>query len=172
MNYFAEYHGKGIVDEHFGTISKRLKECMSIKNILTIKDLINSFSEKEAIRQKDKKVNNDEVVEKSKFYFLEYKREKRSRIIKLEFQNIKNYLSFFMKNKILYASYFTHQEKELYTKLRYEKITKDDIRPTKFSIPNKTNQQLNDMFFMGNNTFELQMSRKAKMAEFGIPMEP
>lgn len=172
MNYFAEYHGKGIVDGHFGTISKWLKECMSTKNILTINDIIESFSEKEILRQMTKKIKDGKEVEKSKFYFLEYKRDKRSKIIKLEFLNIKNYLSFFMKNQILYASYFTHQEKGIYSKIRYEKSIKDDLRPTKMSIPNKINSQINDSFIMGNNTFELQMARKNKMSEFGIPMEP
>lgn len=51
VNFFAEYHGKNIVDGHFGTISKWLKECLTHKEIKTIDGLIASFKDlkKEAI---------------------------------------------------------------------------------------------------------------------------
>lgn len=47
MNFFTEYHGKNIVDGHFGTISQWLEHLMTLKPIKTIDDLPNSFREKE-----------------------------------------------------------------------------------------------------------------------------
>ena len=46
LNYFVEYHGKNIVDSHFGILSKWFKEGESIQYIYTIDELINYFKNK------------------------------------------------------------------------------------------------------------------------------
>ncbi|CAG8808782.1 6489_t:CDS:2, partial [Dentiscutata erythropus] len=46
LNYFTEYHGKSIVDGHFGVLSRWLSEGEATRNIYTIEDLIGFFQEK------------------------------------------------------------------------------------------------------------------------------
>lgn len=174
MNFFTEYHGKSFVDGHFGTVSKWLKECMLVKDIKTINNLIKCFSEKEKERHSKSrnKRNGEEKIGKSNYFFLEYKRTKRNKILKYEFKNIRDYLSFFMKDNLLYVSYFSCKDKKNYQKISYTKKVEDDERPTKLSIPNKSISQVDEEIFISFSTFQLQMARKKKMEVFGKEMEP
>jgi hypothetical protein len=46
INFFAEYHGKNIVDSHFGILSHWFNDGEVVQNIFTINDLINLFQNK------------------------------------------------------------------------------------------------------------------------------
>lgn len=163
MNYFAEYHGKSLVDGHFGLISKWLRESMTTDYINTINDLISCFSNKESLRQeKALEVKTEKNSEQSKFYFLEYKRDLRSLKRSYIFENSKHYLSFFMHNKNLYASYFTYLRPDNYIKVNYKKTTEKDIRPTKRGF-SKSNLKVNSKIFVGPRVLSVQNLRATYM---------
>ena len=72
MNFFTEYHGKSLVDGHFGTLTRWLNEAILEKNIKSIKDLIESFREKENNRQSNFRANKYRKISKQnyKYFFL------------------------------------------------------------------------------------------------------
>lgn len=170
MNYFTEYHGKNIVDGHFGTISQWLTRLLTLKEIKTIDVLIESFIEKEKERLESNSLMKQ--TQNSKYYFLQYTREKRNKIIKYEFKNIRNFLSFYMDNNILYSSIFSHKNLEKYKKLEYKRVIEDDKRKTKHSIIDRKAKVINDEEYIGSINYDLQMLQNTQIKSFGIAMEP
>lgn len=164
MNYFAEYHGKSLVDGHFGLITKWLKECMTTNYINTIDDLKTCFSKKEIIRQEMAKYAKSETnSDQSKFYFLEYKREARNAKKSYIFENSKHYLSFFIHNKKLYASYFTYLHPQNYINIIFKKTTQKDERPTKRGFSKSNIKTINSKNFVGPRVLSIQKLRSIYM---------
>lgn len=164
MNYFAEYHGKSCVDSHFGIISQWLKETMYHVDIKNISDLIREFTKKEVLRQKYKPDNTTI----SNFYFLEYKRNRRNMKEFYEFENVKHYLSFFMFQNELYASYFTFFKPENYMKINYSKESISDLRPTKMSFDFSEDKEKIIKSAIGTRTKSLQERREKIFKKLNI----
>lgn len=106
------------------------------------------------------------------FFPLEYKREKRNKILKYEFKDIINYLCFYMENDVLYASYFSHNSKRKFYRVSYELTIEDDKRKTKLAKNIPETSQSQDEIFMGSASFDLQMICNKQMSFYGIEMEP
>ena len=58
INYFTEYHGKSIVDGHFGVLSRWFNECEAIQNITNLDDLLQAFHQK--VNQTNTQINFEE----------------------------------------------------------------------------------------------------------------
>lgn len=164
LNYFAEYHGKSIVDGHFGLISQWLKEAMYYSDIKTISDLIKEFSKKDESRHKYNPKN--EIL--PKFFFLEYKRKIRNVKEFYSFENVKYYLSFFMFENELYASYFTFFRPENYIKIDFKKEIEVDLRPTKMSHDFSKEKMNNIKTAVGSRIKSIQEKRKHFIKKLNI----
>lgn len=175
LNYFAEYHGKSIVDGHFGVLSRWLKDITSLKFVNEIPELIHEFSEKEKIRQEEarEKLTENSLYSQSKFYFLTYNRKNRSKKRTYEMENMKNYLSFFISENELYKSYFSYLSSENYTRIRFNKKEIKDERPTKRSYLQEDYKNKNtENDFIGKKSYTIQQSCKRFMDKYPIEMEP
>lgn len=131
-NYFGEYHGKSIVDGHFGRLSQNFEEIESIIKIQNIEHLKCLYQQKELER-----INNNLIKSKkddfSRNYFHIYKSPKRDFINQLCIKDIKKYLSFRFFNKELFVSLTTSQNLDKYQKIPFKFKTIDDIREDKFT---------------------------------------
>lgn len=54
FNWFCEYHGKSLVDGHFGVLSRALKDLENKTTIKTIKDLKEAFQTQEEFCQESR----------------------------------------------------------------------------------------------------------------------
>ena len=66
-NFFGEYHGKNIVDGHFGKLSRWKKEFELYRRIDSIDNLITLYKTKEVLRTRSNDSNNN-----GKKYFLKF----------------------------------------------------------------------------------------------------
>ena len=97
LNFFAEYHGKSIVDGFFGRLSQLFQKIDYRYSINTIEEFKEAFN-KEAIENNWKDV-----------YFRVYHRESRDKPInKINMKKIKSYLSYLFQNNKCYYSYLTN----------------------------------------------------------------
>ena len=125
LNYFAEYHGKSIVDGFFGRLSKLFKR---IDYQYSIKD-VEEFKE---VFEEEAQENNWENV-----YFRVYQRKSRGKTInKIGLKNIKLYLSYYFLNGMGHYGYITNGDGS-YFKLDADDTTGIDERTTKL-MPNRT----------------------------------
>lgn len=130
MNYFTEYHGKNMVDGHFGVLTSWLKDGENTNEIKNIDQLINFFQEKTK--------RDDQKYEFIKFYTGE--REKNFK--KLVFKGYKNFLSYKgLFDKILYAP-LTSDSEEKYDELSVLYNTVKEKRSTRMSIKRRAYKKL------------------------------
>ena len=97
LNFFAEYHGKSIVDGFFGRLSQLFQKIDYKYSIHSIEQFKEAF-EKESMENNWKNV-----------YFRVYHREGRDKLInKISMKNIKLYLSYLFQNNMCYYSPLTN----------------------------------------------------------------
>ena len=132
-NFFGEYHGKNIVDGHFGRLSQWVKQIELRNRINSITHLYELFKEKENERRRNKYTLNQSEFHSGERYFHIYQPKKRRNIIYLKMENIKNYLSFLFNSDKLYGSYFTSESNDQYKNIFFEQKIKNDQRKDKFA---------------------------------------
>ena len=133
LNFFAEYHGKSVVDGHFGRLSKLFKR-------IDVKYEINSVEEFRDIFELEANENNWKHVS-----FRVYRRNNRSiKINKIDMKNIKLYLSYSFIYGNGYYYYMTHYGH--YFEMDAEEIEEVDIRETKFTPNRDDNQRIRKYF--------------------------
>ena len=133
LNFFAEYHGKSVVDGHFGRLSKLFKR-------IDIKYEINSVEEFRDIFELEANENNWKHAS-----FKVYRRNNRSiKINKIDMKNIKLYLSYSFIYGNGYYYYMTHYGH--YFEMDAEEIEEVDIRETKFTPNRDDNQRIRKYF--------------------------
>ena len=156
LNFFAEYHGKNIVDSHFGVLSKWFSEGEAIQNIHTLEELIDFFRSK--------------IQFSSNILFDIYLcTQPRNNIHKLTMDNFFSYLSFTKFNIKLYASTLSIFNIKNYIEISFKiKITKD-TRKTKYA----PSRQLTNTtpIVMGSRSRQRLLTRIEKTPNFPIPME-
>ena len=97
LNFFAEYHGKSIVDGHFGRLSQIFEKIDYAYSIVTIEQLKEAF-------ENEAKINNWDNL-----YFRIYHRETREKLVnKIGIKNIKLYLSYLFINGGCYYNFLTN----------------------------------------------------------------
>ena len=118
VNYFAEHHGKSIVDGMFGRISEVFKKISIERTISSSIDLKNAF-EDEYVQNNWKNV-----------YFRLYTRKKRPKFInKLNVFKIKTILSYVFNCENSFFSYLTRTD-GTYTPLNVKETVQVEKRST------------------------------------------
>ena len=117
LNYFAEYHGKSIVDGNFGKLQKKYNEEDKVRIIENVKKLKNLFERS--------------FSKNSHFYI--YKEPKRNYIKKIFIKGQKTYSSFFSKNNNMYCCPISTLDTKDYNLINSNLIKEKDERTTKYS---------------------------------------
>ena len=156
LNYFVEYHGKNIVDNHFGILSRWFKEGESIQYIYIIEELINYF------KNKTQNYNN--------YSFEIYSRTKSKKFInKLLINNFCLYLSFTKFNDKLYISTLSTFNINDYKEISFKIKKIQDTRKTKYTI---SKEKTNDTSpIMGDRNKQRLLIRIENTPNYPIPME-
>ena len=157
VNFFTEYHGKNIVDSHFGVLSRWFSEGETIQNIYTLEELINFFQNKTQFSPN--------------ISFEIYSRtQPRNNIHKLIINNFYSYLSFTKFNNKLYTSTLSTFNQIDYKKISFKiKIIKDK-RKTKYP-PSRQISNNNIPIVMGNKSRQKLRIRIENTLNFPISMD-
>lgn len=134
LNFFAENHGKSIVDGFFGRLSVMFKSIDHKYSIKDVEDLKLKFEE-------EVKDNNWERV-----YFRLYTRNERPQHInKIGLKNIRLYLSYYFTNNNGYYSYLSNQNNN-YLRIVEEDTNEVDNRETTLT-PQQNTDSRNKRYF-------------------------
>jgi len=128
MNYFVEYHGKNIVDGHFGVLSRWFKEAEAVQDIHTIEDLLRVFQNKAQAQQYHNKTSY-----LSTEFDLYLRPEARTHIHKLRVENFGSYLCFIRVGNKLFASTLSTLNSIDYAKVSFKIQKVKDNRKTKYA---------------------------------------
>jgi len=158
LNFFAEYHGKNIVDSHFGVLSRWFSEGEAIQNIHTLEELINFFESKTQFS--------------SNIIFNTYSHtQPRNNIHKLTIDNFFSYLSFTKFNNKLYVSTLSTFNFEDYLEIPFKiKIVKD-TRKTKYAPSRQSTNTSNTSIVIGSKSRQRLLIQIEKTSNFPISME-
>ena len=96
LNFFAEYHGKSILDGHFGFLSRCQQTIELNTQIINLSHLIKCLK-----LESEKEINYEN--QGNSIDFLIYNRNKSEKYL-LNIPKIRNYLSFYCENNKLYAA--------------------------------------------------------------------
>lgn len=191
VNRFCEYHGKNVVDSHFGSLSRSFEQLEKRMNIATLQDLKKAFEEDEQLKKlarlgipKSKTTLKNSI---NNVYFYEYVRvlpetgvvtansqgvenvstekyELSELCHQLNVSNIHMFLSFRWVYPVLYAAPITSMHSSLYTTISYSCSTKVKRITVKTS---EHRQALSKDFEPGPNmtaTLEKRMKLLASLA--------
>ena len=152
LNYFAEYHGKSIVDGHFGLLSRWLSDGEATREIKTIDELMGWFQYKIGTQQT---IQNGRPLQAT---FLQYERlHGRGSIKKLIIENFKCYMSFIPFQGKLYVSPLSTLNSENYVIVEFKVKIEKDKRKTKFAPERKTNCEILNIF--GSKSLQTLLTR-------------
>ncbi len=127
FNYFTEYHGKSLVDGHFGLLSRWFADGEACQDIKSIEDLISLFRNKVSIQQN----HTSNFLDAN---FTVYERpEGRGKIHKLIVENFKSFMSFVvLEGKFLVCPLSTLDGRD-YIVPNVQLKVETDKRKTKFA---------------------------------------
>jgi hypothetical protein len=156
LNFFAEYHGKNIVDSHFDVLSRWFSEGEANQYIHTLEELIDFFKTK--------------TQSPSNITFIIYSRtQPRTNIHKLIMIDFFSYLSFTRFNNKLYASTLSTFNIIDYIEIPFKiKIIKD-TRKTKYAPSRQSTNNIS--IVMGSRSRQRLLIRIEKTPNFPIPMK-
>lgn len=144
LNYFSEYHGKTILDGHFGLLQRTYNFVDKTKRINDINELIKTF--KESVLGK-----------KDNIFFLVYEREERPlMILRMRINSSKKYLSFKKVNEKMYGSITSSNDMVNYKEIEFKINEIKDNRKTKYSLYSANSNNSN---VLSNRTRNLISSR-------------
>jgi large subunit ribosomal protein L32 len=129
INYFVEYHGKNIVDGHFGVLSRWVSQGETVQNIYTIDDLLIYFRNKAFIQQ---------TYYNTSFPLIEFdiyqRLYPRTQIHKLVIHNFSSYLCFVKVGDKLFASTLSTLISQDYAEVAFQTKVLKDKRKTKYTL--------------------------------------
>jgi hypothetical protein len=128
LNYFTEYHGKSIVDGHFGILSRWFSEGESINYISNIDDLVNFFKNKA-----DTQANRAELGEIKAEFHIYTRAEERGNIHRMIIDNCHAFMSFVKFNDKLFASTVSTLNSTGYIEISFKTQVVKDRRKTKYA---------------------------------------
>ena len=122
-----EYHGKSVVDGHFGVLSRWHRDGEASRDLTSLDELLRLFREK-ACEQRQRGGNNSDTV------FDVYSRDTpRGMLPKLVVPNFRSYLSFILWEGTLWASTLSTLNYREYTGATYRVKVVRDRRSTKYA---------------------------------------
>jgi len=122
VNFFVEYHGKSVVDGHFGLLSRWFLEGEAVRDIHNITDLLDYFRGKvRTLEGRGPQVTLD-IYERSSL---------RDTIHKLTVDNFRSFLSFVRVGDKLLASTLSTLVPINYTEVIFKTTAAKDKRQTK-----------------------------------------
>lgn len=145
LHFFAEYHGKSLVDGHFGRLSQLFKKNIDINYYIENVQVLRDVFEKEA-----KLLYNE-------MYFRIYDRDSRVNMInKIRMTKFKLYLSYYFIDGVCFYSPLT-RDIRLYTQLDANDTKEIDKRITKLTPNGSIKLRSNKLF--NKRTYELYKDR-------------
>jgi hypothetical protein len=158
-NYFNEYHGKNLVDGHFGLLSRWLKDFESSNYINTIEDVVNVFNYKLINSNTDLDID-----------FIIYRRnEPRQDIVKLKIMEFKSYLSFTHLSDDVLASTTSNLDFNTYIRVNYQITSETDECITKFT-PAVKEKLTGENNIMGSGSRQVLLTRIKNTWNSSIPL--
>ena len=143
-----EYHGKNIVDGHFGMLFRWFAEGEAVRYINTIEDLINLFKSKAPTNMEFDIYSNTEP---------------RLNIHKLIVDNFRSYMSFCKVNNKLYASTISTLVDADYVEVHSNIKITGDKRKTKYTLERKA-VDVNVPIIMGSQS-KKTLSTRAQLTQ-------
>ena len=134
LNYFAEYHGKSIVDGEFGKLQKKYNDEDKVRVIENVKNLKNLFERS--------------FSDNSHFFI--YKEPKRNFIKKMFIKGQKTYSSFVLKNNNIYCCPISTLDTKDYKLINMTFLKEKDERITRYS--SKIKELISKSILMNSST--------------------
>ena len=152
LNFFAEHHGKSVVDGHFGVLTNWFSAVEAVRNVRNIHDLVELFREKT--------VNRPNLNSKTPEYFFDiYDRfEPRGVTHKLTVKNLCSYLAFVRVGNKLFASTLSTLDYTKYTEVAFKVTAGIDKRETK-RAPKRQSMDIDVPVVVGPNSKRMLLRR-------------
>jgi len=160
LNFFAEYHGKSVVDGHFGVLSNWLKDGMKVRYIRSIDDLVAFFREKAGSGFCKFQVDFDT-----------YSRHGRPSLLRrMIVKDFRSYLSFARTRDKLFASTLSTMKEDDYKEVNFKVKVQKDERKTKYA-PQNAQTETAIPVVMGSRSQQTLLTRMKLTGDPPDPME-
>jgi hypothetical protein len=152
MNFFTEYHGKSLVDGHFGLLSRWFKDGEAVRNIFTIDDLAELFRAKVRSNPNQSGTDLDVAIN------IYSRSEEGDNIHRLVIKNFKSYMSFVATAGKLYISTRSTLIWSDYTEAVWKESITKDKRRTKYA-PERQPMEVDIPVVMGARSRIMMLER-------------
>jgi hypothetical protein len=159
-NYFTEYHGKNLVDGHFGLLSKWFSDSESTQYITTPQELINVFIYK----------SSEHYIQLDIIFIIYERYEPRQNVEKLIIENFKSYLSFTHYNNDILASTISNLNFNTYNRVSFSTKIEVDKRITKYTPPIRK-QKTGANNIMGTTSRQTLITRVNNTWDSTLPLQ-